>query len=112
MTLRSALYTGQVVHDRARPKRHRLRYRVFMLLLDLDEIDALDARLKRFARGRLNLISFHDRDRQVLVVQVGTGDDLDAGPFGDARDLRPNRLHHLPRLGVAHRAHLRRVFCQ
>ncbi len=62
MTLRSALYTGHVVHDRARPRRHHLRYGVFMLLLDLDEIDALDARLKRFSRGRWNLTSFHDRD--------------------------------------------------
>lgn len=59
---RSALYAGHVVHDRARPRRHRLRYRIFMLLLDLDEIDALDARLKRFSRGRFNLIGFHDRD--------------------------------------------------
>jgi len=33
-----------------------------MLLLDLDEIDALDQALKRFSRGRWNLISFHDRD--------------------------------------------------
>src|SRR4051812_4903156 len=33
-----------------------------MLLLDLDEIDALDRRLKRFSRGRFNLIGFHDRD--------------------------------------------------
>ena len=62
MTLRSALYSGHVVHERMRPKRHRLRYRVFMLLLDLDEIDALDRSLKRFSRGRWNLISFHDRD--------------------------------------------------
>ena len=62
MTLRSALYSGNVVHDRTRPKRHHLRYRIFMLLLDLDEIDLVDARLKRFSRGRLNLISFHDRD--------------------------------------------------
>jgi uncharacterized protein len=62
MTPRSALYAGLVTHQRARPRRHGLRYRVFMLLLDLDEIDALDARLKRFSRGRLNLVSFHDRD--------------------------------------------------
>ena len=62
MTSRSALYTGQVVHDRARPKRHRLRYRVFMLLLDLDEIDALDRRLKRFSRDGWNLVGFSERD--------------------------------------------------
>jgi DUF1365 family protein len=62
VTLRSALYSGHVVHERMRPKRHRLRYRVFMLLLDLDEIDGLDRTLKRFSRGRWNLIGFHDRD--------------------------------------------------
>ena len=62
MTLRSALYAGRVVHDRTRPRRHHLSYRVFMLLLDLDELDTLDARLKRFSRGRLNLVGFHDRD--------------------------------------------------
>ncbi|WP_297514622.1 DUF1365 domain-containing protein [uncultured Caulobacter sp.] len=62
MTLRSALYAGHVVHDRARPKRHRLRYRVFMLLLDLDEVDVLDRRLKRFSRDRWNLVGFSERD--------------------------------------------------
>lgn len=58
----SAIYAGQVVHDRSRPKRHRLRYRIFMLLLDLDELQALDRRLKRFSLNRFNLLSFHDRD--------------------------------------------------
>jgi DUF1365 family protein len=66
MTLRaagaSAMYVGEVAHDRSRPKRHRLRYDVFMLLLDLDELEALDRRLKRFSLNRFNLLSFHDRD--------------------------------------------------
>ena len=64
MTFRSALYDGFVVHQRTRPRDHRLRYRIFMLWLDLDEIDALDARLRRFSRGRWNLVGFHDRDYQ------------------------------------------------
>lgn len=58
----SALYVGAVTHQRMRPRRHRLRYRVFSLLLDLDEIDGLAARLRVFSRGRFNLFSFHDRD--------------------------------------------------
>ncbi len=41
MTLRSAIYRGEVVHTRHRPKKHRLRYRVFSFLLDLDEIEGL-----------------------------------------------------------------------
>ncbi|MFT0861241.1 DUF1365 domain-containing protein [Ancylobacter sp. G4_0304] len=58
----SALYLGSVMHMRLKPRRHRLAYRLFSLLLDLDEIDALDARLTLFSRNRFNLFSFFDRD--------------------------------------------------
>lgn len=58
----SALYVGYVMHRRVRPRMHHLRYRIFSLLLDLDEIDALAKRLRLFSRGRFNLFSFHDRD--------------------------------------------------
>ena len=40
--MHSALYTGHVAHNR--PGKHRLRYSVFMLALDLDEIDYLGRR--------------------------------------------------------------------
>ncbi len=56
----SAIYTGRVMH--ARPGKHRLSYRVFMLALDLDEIPALAARLTLFAHNRAALASLHDRD--------------------------------------------------
>lgn len=59
---RSALYTGRVMHRRLRPRLHQLRYRVFSLLLDLDELDGLDRSLRLFSRNRFNLIAFHDRD--------------------------------------------------
>ncbi len=62
MTIRSALYDGSVMHRRLRPKVHRLRYRLFWLLLDLDEIDGLAGRLRLFSRNRFNLFAFHDRD--------------------------------------------------
>jgi DUF1365 family protein len=58
----SALYIGQVMHHRVRPKMHRLRYRIFSLLLDLDEIDGLAARLRLFSHNRFNLFAFRDRD--------------------------------------------------
>jgi len=58
---RSALYVGSVMHRRMTPRRHRLRYRAFWLLIDLDETDAFD-RLRLFSRGRFNLVSFHERD--------------------------------------------------
>ena len=62
MTPWSTLYTGSVIHRRLKPRRHRLRYRLFWLLLDLDEIDALARRLRVFSRNRFNLFAFHDRD--------------------------------------------------
>jgi DUF1365 family protein len=58
----SVLYRGLVVHHRKRPKQHRLRYRVFWLLLDLDEVGDLDQRLRLFSHNRFNLLSFHDAD--------------------------------------------------
>src|SRR3569833_4779426 len=58
----SALYVGSVMHRRLAPRRHRLRYRAFWMLIDLDETAALDARLSLFSRNRFNLFSFHDTD--------------------------------------------------
>ena len=60
--LRSGLYAGSVMHHRLRPSQHRLRYSIFYLLLDLDEIDVLENRLRLFSHNRFNLFSFHDRD--------------------------------------------------
>lgn len=58
----SAIYCGRVMHQRLRPMRHRLSYGVFSLLLDLDELPALDARLRWFSVGRFNLFSFRPLD--------------------------------------------------
>jgi uncharacterized protein len=60
--MNSALYTGQVMHQRLKPLRHRLSYRVFTLLLDLDEIDTLAARLRWLSVGHFNLFSFRPAD--------------------------------------------------
>lgn len=58
--MNSALYAGPVMHQRLQPLRHRLRYRVFSLLLDLDELASL--RLRCFSVGRFNLFSFRPAD--------------------------------------------------
>ena len=60
--LASALYVGEVTHRRLRGLEHALRYRVFMLLLDLDEAPMLLDRLRLLARGRFGLMSFDPRD--------------------------------------------------
>ncbi|HEY2069963.1 MAG TPA: DUF1365 domain-containing protein [Rhizomicrobium sp.] len=58
--MKSAIYEGSVTHARIFPRRHAFRYRVFSLLLDLDEIDSLNLRL--FGRNRAAVASFFDRD--------------------------------------------------
>ena len=62
MSEASALYVGRVMHRRLRPKRHRLAYRVYSLLIDLDELPALARRLRLFSLNRFNLFSLHERD--------------------------------------------------
>jgi DUF1365 family protein len=62
MGLASGLYPGIVAHARHRPRAHRLRYRIFMLLLDLDELAGLDRRLKLFGHNRFALAGFHEAD--------------------------------------------------
>lgn len=59
---RSAIYAGDVVHARTRPRRHRLHYRVFSLLLDLDELGGLSQRLRLFGHNRPAVFSFWDKD--------------------------------------------------
>lgn len=62
ISLGSALYAGEVMHARHRPRRHSLHYRVFSLLLDLDELATLDGRLRLFGHNRRALFSFRDTD--------------------------------------------------
>lgn len=83
---RSALYPGWVTHARFGPRPHRLRARVFMLLLDLDEAEGLDRRLRLFAHGRFALAAFHPGDH---------GD-------GTARPLRAQVEAHLRAAGLPH----------
>jgi uncharacterized protein len=60
--MNSAIYAGDVVHARSRPRKHRLHYRVFTLLLDLDELPALSERLRLFGHNQGAPFSFWERD--------------------------------------------------
>ncbi len=63
----SALYRGTVVHQRFKPRRHRLRYHLAQMLFDLDAMPSL----RLFSHNRFNLVSFYDRDHL-----DGSGSDL------------------------------------
>ena len=72
--MRSAIYRGSVMHARLAPVQHRFRYRVFMLLIDLDELPALTKGLRWLSHNRFNLMSLHDRDHG----ERGAGEGLRA----------------------------------
>ena len=59
---RSGLYRGEVIHARLRPRRHNLRYRVFSLLIDLDEAEALSESSSVFGFNRRAPISVWEKD--------------------------------------------------
>lgn len=66
----SAIYEGWVTHRRFAPRCHAFRYRVFALLLDLDELQVL-SQLRLFRWNKPGVTSFRDRDH-------GDGRDLGA----------------------------------
>ena len=95
----SCLYLGRVMHKRLRPFRHRFSYRVFSLLVDIDELPKLHRRLWLFSHNRWNVFSFQDRDH-------GLRDGTALRPWIDGElakaglDLAGGRvlLHSFPRL--------------
>lgn len=60
--MRSALYTGTLMHARRTPARNVFRYPVSMWLFDLDELDELERRLRLFSVNRRNVVALRDAD--------------------------------------------------
>ncbi len=58
----SCFYAGTVFHRRTRPRKHKLSYNVFSMLVDLDELETLDRDIKGFGYNRFSLFSFYNRD--------------------------------------------------
>jgi uncharacterized protein len=88
----SAIYEGWVMHRRLSPKHHRFKYRVFAMLLELDELPGLDRKLALFKYNRWGLFSFQDRDH------------------GDGRPLRDWLDDVLSQSGITAKG-ARRVLC-
>lgn len=60
--LASAVYVGQVQHRRHAPHPHAFRYPLFMLYLDLAELDRVFAGRWLWSVGRRNVAAFHRED--------------------------------------------------
>jgi hypothetical protein len=78
--VKSALYTGTVMHARRSPHDHVFRYPVYMALLDLDELPSLDRRLRLFGWNRRAVTSFHDADHiDIHAILAEHGVELGEG---------------------------------
>jgi DUF1365 family protein len=87
----SCLYESRVQHVRRAPKTHRFSYRVFFLLIDLDEISQLTKSLRLFSYNRFNVFSLFDRDhgkKHSKNTEQGQQDQ----PNGSIRDWAENAL--------------------
>ena len=60
--MRSAVYTGTLMHSRRSPTRNVFRYPLSMWLFDLDELPELERRLALFSTHRPNVVTLRDRD--------------------------------------------------
>jgi DUF1365 family protein len=75
------LYVGHVMHMRLIPRRHRFRYRVFSVLIDIDRIGEALAGSRLMRHNRLGVLAFLDRDH-------GPRDGTPIRPWVDAQMTR------------------------
>ncbi len=87
------IYSGRVVHERLRPRRHRLSYGVFSILVDIDNLDEITQGLKWLTYNRWGFYSIQDTDH------------------GDGKGLRPWVSAELSQAGLAHAAHRIGMLC-
>ncbi len=91
----SCIYVGRIMHHRMAPQHHRFSYSAFSMLLDLDELSALDRSSVLFGHNRRAPIAFHDRDH---------------GP-GDGSSLRRWAEGHMRRAGIGTDGGPIRILC-
>jgi DUF1365 family protein len=88
--INSALYHGEVMHQRFAPRQHRFTYQLTSWLIDIDELPQLDQNLKGFGWNKRALFSFIDTD-------YGFGDGIPARVFIDTmlKDFNLPRAHRV-----------------
>jgi DUF1365 family protein len=96
MTLNSRIYEGWVRHRRYSPAQHRFTYPLFMLYLDLDEIDDVFSVSRFWSAERFNWASFRRADyfdpatpdlKQAVIKRVCDNSDLEPGQIKSVRIL-------------------------
>ena len=91
---RSSLCEGWVSHHRRGQTAHAFRYRVFLTLLDLDELPALGRELRLFGHNRPRPVSFRDQDH-LGASGNGVRRDLEATVRAQGYELPDGRVELL-----------------
>jgi DUF1365 family protein len=91
--VRSALYTGTLMHSRRTPRRNVFRYPISYWLLDLDELPELERRLWPVRVNRRGLVTFRDGDHF-------DGSEVKAAAIAFTRDPTVTRVLMLTQLRV------------
>ena len=85
---RSGLYECRVGHARLDAVRNRFEYGMYLLALDLDELDGLNDSLRHFARNQWALFSFRDEDHGAFLDYDASPDDASPSAAAERPNLR------------------------
>ncbi|WP_445778334.1 DUF1365 domain-containing protein [Shewanella sp.] len=101
--LNSGIYTGTVSHRRHVPKVHSFGYKLAMMAIDLDEVDAICATSKLFSTDRVTPLKFKPSDYlNALDQQFGEALMLSQACYGDdAAALKQRVLATIAHLGAS-----------
>ncbi|HEY5228520.1 MAG TPA: DUF1365 domain-containing protein [Opitutaceae bacterium] len=98
-TVRSSLYECHVMHHRFAPRTHRFDYRIFMLAVDLDELDSVARGIPILSVNRRNLYSFREADYLPTGEKLHNG--ADSGPAAPPKGLKARVVDFLAGRGVS-----------
>ncbi len=85
--MKSAIYKGVVVHRRLRPFGHLLKYNIFYLLIDLEELSSLDKLSYLLSVNKPNVMSLRTAD---------FGSDRGQGLLDDIKSLVASKAQTVP----------------
>jgi len=86
--MNSCAYACRIKHNR--PNKNRFSYNIYMMYLDLDELEAL-SKFKLFSYNQWNLLSFYDKDHFLFVKQTGMADKIARRTFDYTASLYRNK---------------------
>ncbi|HEY3613319.1 MAG TPA: DUF1365 domain-containing protein [Gaiellales bacterium] len=94
LTTRSALYDALLEHERYTPVRNAFRYRIYQLLLDLDELDGLAESIPFLSVDRRNLVEVRSADH-LGDPRLSIGDNVRAWLDARGVDVPAGRIELL-----------------